>query len=577
MASSNDTPDAASSGDTPDATCAAYDLQKLKWDFCHDVRRGTPAFRGSVAMMPDATYSQNQSAQYLPKFLSEDTLDYQARLAITWAFDAYEQTAQGLMGIVFARGIKRGDDIDKKIVELLENIDGEGQNLDVFARQAFDEGLDGHVAILTEYPNVPVGSNLTLDDLNTRGIRPYMRVVRADQIISWVPVVIGGIERLAQVVIKECIEEKKGRFGTKEVEQYRVFTQEVIYDQATTTGMNDDGDPVGDPQPIGLGEITWEVWKEQDVMASNGRRTGRTAIQIDTSGTVRGPKTIPLRVAYLGRRLGMLKSEPYLWGLAQTNVEHTQVTSDYAIKMHKMCNPTPVFIGRDARAKGEGTVKMGGYGIDVPMGGDAKMLETSGVDIGAVRTRLVDLERRMELQGGIMLEGKTDASPMTATEVAIMVRSRNGRLKAAVESLKDALEGAQGDMAAYMGLDPVAGGSLEFDTSFFEEFNLPFVQLCWEIYLKDGIDLAAMQHVLRTGKLPDDMGLDDALLTQLAALTKDRMLAEAKSGVKIAEAEGVHVTATTPDGTNIEATGSAAGPGGGGGAPPPPGKGQQAA
>jgi len=77
----------------------------------------------------------------------------------------------------------------------------------------------------------------------------------------------------------------------------------------------------------------------------------------------------------------VLTSKPHLYGLALSNVEETQIESDYANVMHKCNVPTPIFIGRNVN-EGAQTTQMG-QGIDIPVGGSAMFLEPGGSAIAA--------------------------------------------------------------------------------------------------------------------------------------------------------------------------------------------------
>lgn len=470
---------ASTNPDSPDYTCPAYLDMEPRWAFVDDIRAGTDAMRAR----PDL---------YLPKFEAESDIDWAARIKMTFAADHYATTLQEHVGLVMAEPIKLGEDVPPRVRELTEDIDGEGNHLDVFATTAFDAGLHlGHCVLFTDYP---VTANVkTRRDERLGRVRPYVQLYRACDVLSWKPAVVGGVQVLVQVVFRETTTVENGEFGVESGTLYREIKQQVFYDELTG-------------RATGLGAITWRAWKEQKNAAGVLEKT------LAGDGTITGPTRIPARVVYGGEKLGLLHSKPHLYGLALSNLEETQVGSDYAVVMHKCNVPTPVFVGRNPNDSN--TVKMG-HGIDVPIGGSAIMLEPAGTAIAATRTRLQDIQLRMRRQGASSAQGEGGPA-LTATAEAQDAKARNAKLRRAARSLQDALEGVLADMAAYMGIASTgavkSGGSVQVTQDFAGlTLDPAYLTVLVTAYREGSLTMEELRAVLQTGKLPETFDADNVV------------------------------------------------------------------
>jgi hypothetical protein len=408
--------------DGPEVWSPAALAMRPRWQKCRDVRGGTEVMRA-------------KASEYLPKFEAEDPRDWTARVNLTFTYDALALTLDTLTGLAFTTEPELGEDVPARIALEWENIDGEGTHGSIFALQLLDSALqDGHDLILTEFP--PVEGALTLAEEQARGIRAYLVRITIDQIPSWRVMVYGGRRILGQIVIATKVEEPTGAFGMTMVPEYRVYRQ-----QFTAAGV-----------PF----VEWERWRTNP----NGTETAL----VEGPTTLRGPQFIPIAPVFGGQRTGFLESLPPLVGLADSNIDHTQVKSDRRYSMHKCAIPIPIFINRDKGAQGTDQIIMSpSRGIDINTGGDAKILEPQGTALEALRNELLDIERRMADQGVAMLQRDT-ATPRTATEVEFSRTRQESKLARAVRSLQDALEASFQFMADYYGLPD--GGSITIRRDF---------------------------------------------------------------------------------------------------------------
>lgn len=473
--------------DSPAYKSKAYILMEADWTLCQDVKASTRTLR-------------DKKDTYLPRFQSEDMQDWDARVKMTFANDYYDQTLNDCVGLIFTENPKIDAKAPQEFLDFAENVDGKGTHFEVFAKTIELSALDyGHAGIYTEYPTLPDGRRANKREAKTMNLRPYWLHIEAPNIINWRHKQVNGVKVLTKVTLKECASVPDGQFGEREDIQYRVYEQsvvEAIYPSSNT------------PVAVALGKITWALWTKDDKGNYNVTQTGQ----------LKGMDQIPLRIVYGGEKLDDLVSKPFLLGLAYSNLEETQVGSDYAAVMHKCNVPTPIFKGRNV-AIGTGQaaeVKMG-QGIDLSESGDAKFLEPSGVALAATRQRLEDIRTQMRRQGAAV-KGETAGQTMTATEANLYTRQRNARLSTAARSLQDGLENALGDVAVYMGKPRDTAPSVEvlqdFTGSTIDPQYLALVFAAWQANL---IPADAALFAFKHGRLPDDFQVEDAALQAMSA------------------------------------------------------------
>lgn len=489
----------------PDYACPAYREMAPRWCLVSDIRAGTAMIRA-------------KKDKYLPKFEAETPKDWDARVGMTFVADHYATTLEEHVGLVMADPIKLGEDVPPAIVDLTEDIDGEGNHLDVFAQSALDAALDlGHCVLFTDYPET---SNITnRGEERQAKARPYVQLYPASDVLSWRTATVGGVKVLVQIVLREHTSEAEGEFGVEDCVRYREITQVVFYDQFTG-------------RATGLGTITWRAWKKTDP----GEGGESSFEEIGIGGTIVGPAHIAARIVYGGQKLGTLHSTPHLYGLALSNVEETQVASDYASVMHKVNVPTPIFIGRNTQGMdGTATTVQMGQGIDIPIGGDAKMMEPSGNALNATRQRLVDIQLRMQRQGASTAQGET-AKPLTATEAAQTAKAKNAKLRRAARSLQDALEGVLADMAAFMATKGgaagvISGGSVSIDQNFAGlTIDPAYLTVLVTAYTNGTLTMEELRYAIQTGRLPETFDPEDVLdLIAKEAAAQDAAKLQAKA------------------------------------------------
>lgn len=475
--------------DNPAFVNAAYGEMAEDWELCRDVRGGTKAIRAD----PE---------EYIIRSPNETDDGYKDRANRVEVFPAFRITVDGLTGIVFRKNPELQEDVPQLIQDHWENIDNGGMHGDVFAKQTFEEGLtDGHVGILVDYPPAPLGANgqpLTIAQEQALGLRPYWVMIKAEDIVSWRTRLVAGILTLSQVVIRESVEMPDGEFASSLVVRYKMFR---LLDDNT---------------------IMWKSWDESSL-------NGWTAAMFntpDSEGVLKGPKRIPLAIAYCGPRVAPMESKPPLLDLAHANVSHTNVLADHRYALHLASCPILVFKGRQKSRKADGTEEeqqiIGpDIGIDLPADSNADVfyVEHTGSALGQTRDELKDIEQRMAAMGLAMLTRETRAAE-TAEAKRMDKEEKQATLASAARSMQDAIEAALQFHAEYMG--EASGGSCEVNKKFEDAGIDPSIaKLLSDMVLAGQLSLETMWRILKSRDiLPQDM--DD--VKELARITSNQNL-----------------------------------------------------
>ncbi len=370
---------------------------------------------------------KSKSTEYLPQEPKESHKAYEIRLKRSCWWNGYRKTVLALVGMVF-RKAPVIEDAPAEIEAILDNIDLQGNHLDVFVKDRFREAFDGHSFILVDMARPLDPAVATKAD--EVGRRPYWCPRKKEQVINWVEGTNAkGHIVLTQVTIKECVKEQDGRFGESEIEQWRVLALEN-------------------------GILVWEIWRERT------DEQGAKEVFISDMGSVPLIDFIPL-VFLPTNATGFMCSSPPLVDLADLNVSHYQLWSDIKNILHRCYVPILAFFGR---SEDDREVEIGpNAGVDMPTDGRLEYVEPTGAAIKTGLDELEDTERRMGVMGLELLAPRSDVE-VTATQSAIDDSSQISELGGMVEALDNAINQALWMTARFLGLD--AGGTFKANKDF---------------------------------------------------------------------------------------------------------------
>ena len=373
------------------------------------------------ALLGGTSAMREAKEKLLPKQPREDKDDYDYRLSTATLFPAFARTVGVMVGKPFSKQLTLNSNVPERIVELAQDIDGEGRSLHVFAADLMYELIAfGFGGVLVDYSRTD-GQIKTQAEEKTSGVRPYWVHITHDQILGWRTGKQNGSTVLTQLRIAETADVPDGEYGTKTVERIRVLTP--------------------------------GAWELHEKNASGYQRIdgGTTTLQ-----------AIPF-VPFYGRRLGFMKGASPLLDLAYQNVKHWQHQSDQDDSARFARKRLLVASGIDSKTM-ESVTAGSSYMLALPeTGASVAVVQGSAESVSVGRSELAALEAQMIQTGAELLTAKPGSR--TATEAANDAEANKSDLQRIVESFEDALDQALQFTAMWLGLPD--GGNV----SLFKDFS----------------------------------------------------------------------------------------------------------
>lgn len=398
-----------------------------------------PFWQKVALVMGGQTAVKEAAEEMLPLLPMEETKQYKFRLQVAKFTNIYRDVVEGLAAKPFAEEIRIvGESIPQPIANFAEDVDGDGNNLTVFAAQYFMNGINDAIAwLFVDYPN---DSARTLAEAKKKNMRPFWSLVMAQNILEVQTKMIGGKRAISYIRILEP--EANGN-----PERVRVFK------------MND------------AGAVVWELWQESE----------KTKDEFDLieNGTLT-INQIPMIPFITGKRDG---KRFYFDGPLKSALElqETLYHQESALEYAKVMTAFPMLSasGVSPALNADNTAKPIVVGphtvLYAPMNGDGKSGAWSYVEPGA--QSLEFLKKDVESTKQDLRElGKQPLSAQAGLTV-ISTAYAAGKSKSAVNAwglgLKDALENAMVLTAQYLAvaIEPQIAVYDDYDTFTDEDFN----------------------------------------------------------------------------------------------------------
>lgn len=399
---------------TPENTSAQYNVMAPHWELVNTLLGGTKAMREA-------------GEKLLPRHPEESDNTYKRRREQAVLVNAFEMTVETLTGRPFSEPIRLESDVPPRLRDFAENIDLQGNHLDVFARRWFRDALaKGYSHVLVEFPRRkerPDGQPRTLADDRAEGLRPYWLHIQPEDLLAAYVEEVNGSQVLSHIRFRELTIVREG-FEEKLVERIHV---------------REPG--------------RFEVWEKQ----RQGKQDKYVWVKIDEG--VIDLDFIPL-VTFYTARSGFMLCKPPLLDLAYLNVCHWQSYSDQRNILSVSRFPMLAGSGVDeAAGEAEGTVvKVGPNQVLMASDPQAKFyyVEINGNSIEQGRKDLEGLLAEMAAYGAEFL--KKQAVAQVATGRALDQKTMLSPLQAMAISFKDAMELALEYTAAW--IKEASGGSV---------------------------------------------------------------------------------------------------------------------
>lgn len=436
---------------SPDATSSDYDAMKPYWDQVDAILEGAGAIRAAGEL-------------YLPQFPNEQTADYTYRRENARFTNIYADIVSNLASKPFAEEVSLKDPAPSQYAALAEDIDGQGNNLNVFASQTFFAGVNYAIDwIFVDYSRVRPrtdGRPLTLDDQRKQKLRPYWVHVPAKRMLAVYSDVVGGEQLFVHARISENITRREG-FNEVCIERVRVLNREPIFAVGPEGEITD--------QIVAYAPATFEVWEK----VTRTVRKGSTWEVVD-----QGPVTIgviPIVPFITGRRKdGSWRFIPPMQGVADLQIEHYQ--QETALKSIKELTAFPMLAGNGVQP----ALNADGSASPVPVGprsvlyapptsgesashGEWKFIEPSAESLRFLAEQVDSTEQAMRELGRQPL---TATAGITVVTAALASQKASSAVQAWAFALKDSLEQSWALTAMYL------NDNLEPEVEVFTDFAL---------------------------------------------------------------------------------------------------------
>jgi hypothetical protein len=419
-----------------------------------------PNWSVMAAVTNGTNYLRDMSETYLPQEPREDDEAYQTRVDRSVLSPYTSRLIETAAGAILRKPIHIEG--DPYWLELAQNIDGLGSNINEYARRALVSSLTyGHSAILVDYPAATEARNLAEE--RAMGRRPYFVHVDAPQIWGWRKE--PGTNRLLQVRIHDYDVRPLNEFGEEQVEEMRVIYP-GRYDLYT------------------LGQELVEF-------------TATGGYSLDE---------IPLVPIYSNRR-GLLVSQPPLLDIANINITHYQRQADLIHALHIAAMPTLVLEGWDDTT---GSATMGvNYAIAMQPGNKAYYVQADATSFDAQMAELESLASQMSTLGVTKLFGQKFVAESAEAKRIDQAQS-NSVLSIISQELESALNQAFAFAAQYVGMEPPEI-TIDRDFDYYRLIGQD-VSVLAQLNQMGKISDAMLLEVLRRGEvLPDNINIEDEL------------------------------------------------------------------
>lgn len=468
----------------PSQPSKAYREMIGKWKKIGTLLGGTDAMRAA-------------GQAYLPKHPDEEESRYAERLATATLFNMTEMTLNSWVGRPFSDPVQLSEDMPEEVKTLLDNIDLMGNNIDVFARNWFKDGVaKGFSHVLVDFPRKKTededGNPIqrTLEDDKREGLRPYWVHIKPENVIFAYAVMKDGREHLVQVRILEEVTSMEG-FAEVCTTKIRVITaglQEIYV-----------------PEELNNGKVEWIL---------------EDSFPYDLP-------FIPL-VTYYADKDGFMLAKPPIIDLADLNIAHWQSTSDQRTILTVARFPMLALSGGEDD-DGELTIGPHNWLFTKDPSGKFYYVEHSGKSIEAGRQDLMDLEEQMGNYGAEFLKKRPGS--LTATARALDSAEATSPLQDMTVRFMDACNQALQFTAEWLRIDQA--GEVIISTEFGPE-DVDANDLRTLIETRKNGDIsrkAYLTELVRRGLLDDDFDIDadaevlEEEVTKKMALAIDEMAA----------------------------------------------------
>lgn len=409
---------------------------------------------------------QNNPKKYLPQSPKESDEAYQTRLKKATFINPYNDTIEGMTGLVFKEPIVYEDDIPSVLQPMIENATMTGEHMDLVIQDLFTTALNKGIAY--GLVDMPSGQATNRAEEQAQGIRPYITIIQPENLTSWKTATRNGQTVLTQIKILELVEQntQDTEFETEMVKQYRIYT---VDENFTNTRL-------------------------QVIQPENNL----TVLDINTNLNF-----IPLVGLNLNKR-GFFYAYPPFYDVAQLNISHYQLFTDARYAAHKASVPFYTACGAQKEEVEGLVISPNTFVVLGNPDAEIKIVDYDGKGAEVSMNLMNKVESSIAQMGLNMLTADRN---ITATEAEIDNTKSQSKLNTYVLHLEDAVELLL--LYAYRmfgDANAESGGSISINADIINNPLTPEEMTKYsDMVLRGQITLQSMWKILKDGgRLYDD-------------------------------------------------------------------------
>ena len=409
---------------------------------------------------------------YLPRLGGQTDTEYQAYLARGCFFNAFARTINGLSGAILRKEVIIKT--NKRVDEMLPTVTLANESIQETIKIVIDNVLEyGYFGILVDMPVLQEGQLVTEDN-------PYFAMYPASTIINFRTEQSGSETKLTMLCLAETAYEEnpENPFELVKRDLIRVLVLEdsKLIVRLYKRDMNNDK----------------EVWSQHgdDIMPK-----------------IKGASLDFIPFVFFGAVTNNpIPTSPPLIDLANLNIKHWQVSTDYYHGLHYCALPTPWAAGFDIGAN----LYIGAQKAWVSDNPQAQCgyLEFTGQGLQAIEHALDRLEAQMAIMGARMLEEQKKAAEAAET-VVMRYSGDTATLSSIVTSVEQGMIKAIDLLGTWVGIE--AGTELHLNRDFVsQKLSAQDITALLQAYQGNAISLDTFLYNLQVGEvLPADRTIED--------------------------------------------------------------------
>ncbi len=405
---------------------------------------------------------RSKHRKYLPQEERETDLSYDARLSRSVLSPYFIRIERMLAGMLTRKPVQLNDTPDV-IREALFDIDLGGNDISIFTYELTRKLLRyGHVGCLVDAPA-----------LESEEGRPYWVTYTPRDIIGWRTEKKEGRDELVQLRLAERVVVNDGLYGVKEVSQIRV-----------------------------LSPGRFEIHRKNESGDFKIEEEGSTSLDY-----------IPFAVAY-ANKVGYMESRPPMSDVAELNLKHYQITSDYDNMLHISAVPMLSIFGMPPS---ESEISAGpGEAFAMPAEARIEYIEPGGSSFDAQQKRIEQLASQINELGLAAILGQK-ISAETAQSKAIDRSQSDATMLYIAQQVQDLLDNSLRFHGDYLGIE---GGSSYVNRDFLAaRLDPQEIGSLLQLYTAGTISKETLLTMLSQGEvLPDEFDVEEELEATETAL-----------------------------------------------------------